>query len=207
MPFSCQHRALCAQKNPAWGLGRRQAPKKSTAYISWRPPLPGSPSVILRSTNTFHFVLTFWQFPTNKHLALLHNSALLLGLGSPLGTGSRVGCKNNKKRLKANEPFVLFFFPSPAALVVPLHCGRYTSMSLDFCTTHIYIYFFCTGPKDASYASFNRMACKAPGCNFVSWGGAVASGIVALDLQSSPMAHSVWASLTLPSGYPCDRLF
>lgn len=97
MPFSCQHRALCAQKNPAWGLGRRQAPKKSTAYISRRPPpLPGSPSVILHSTNTFYFVLTFWQFPANKHLALLHNSALLLGLGSWLAQAAEWAVKPTK---------------------------------------------------------------------------------------------------------------
>lgn len=45
--------------------------------------------------------------------------------------------------------------------------------------------------------NFNRMAYKAPGVTLCP--GAVASCIVALDLQtsSSPTTHSVWASFTI----------
>lgn len=122
MSFSCQHRALCAQKNPAWGLGwRRQASEKGSASISRRPPLPGSPSVIPHSTNTFHFVLTFWQFPTNKHLALLHNSALLLGPGTRLPVPAKWAVKTTKKVEKQMNHLCLFPpFQQPLLLLPPL---------------------------------------------------------------------------------------
>lgn len=55
-------RAVSCQENTA-------APRSCGHNHQAAASPPGSPSVIICSTNTHHFVLTFWQFPANRALS------------------------------------------------------------------------------------------------------------------------------------------